>query len=145
MTCRRISEVNPESTGSMRSLKTVSRSPKLNRFFPRLRFRRLSIYDFFRFISSRCLNELRPSVIAVNFFSGPWVNSSIMDSIGKKPTMLFSNALFLSSWILLAYNPNFYIMLVGRSIGGLAFGLTTNIVPLYITDVTDVTFIFNLH
>lgn len=60
-------------------------------------------------------------------FGGP-----LIEFIGRKYTIIVTNILFVLSWILIATAQNVYYIYVGRSVAGIAVGIASLVLPVYL-------------
>jgi SP family xylose:H+ symportor-like MFS transporter len=76
------------------------------------------------------------SCALVGCFAGSLVAGALADRYGRKPVLLTSAILFAVSSILTGWAPNFPAFIAWRIAGGVAIGLSSNISPLYIAEVS---------
>jgi MFS transporter, SP family, xylose:H+ symportor len=76
------------------------------------------------------------SCALVGCFAGSLVAGALADRYGRKPVLLASAILFALSSVLTGWAPNFPAFVAWRIIGGVAIGLSSNISPLYIAEVS---------
>ncbi|MGB6133353.1 MAG: sugar porter family MFS transporter [Acidobacteriaceae bacterium] len=76
------------------------------------------------------------SCALVGCFAGSLVAGPLADRYGRKPVLLASALLFAVSSILTGWAPVFPAFIVWRIAGGVAIGLSSNISPLYIAEVS---------
>jgi SP family xylose:H+ symportor-like MFS transporter len=76
------------------------------------------------------------SCALVGCFGGSLIAGRLGDRFGRKPVLLASAVLFAVSSILTGWASSFTTFIVWRVAGGLAIGLSSNISPLYITEVS---------
>ncbi len=76
------------------------------------------------------------SCALVGCFAGSLVAGALADRYGRKPVLLASAILFAVSSVLTGWAPNFTAFIVWRITGGVAIGLSSNISPLYIAEVS---------
>lgn len=76
------------------------------------------------------------SCALVGCFLGSLIAGGLADRWGRKPVLLASAVLFAISSILTGWAPNFTAFIVWRIAGGIAIGLSSNISPLYIAEVS---------
>ena len=76
------------------------------------------------------------SCALVGCFAGSLVAGALGDRYGRKPVLLVSAVLFTLSSILTGWASSFAIFIVWRIAGGVAIGLSSNISPLYIAEVS---------
>ncbi len=66
---------------------------------------------------------------------GVIVSGEMSDRVGRKTTLIASAALFLLSAIGTAVAPGYALLVTARLLGGMAVGIASNVVPLYITEI----------
>src|SRR5258708_23294469 len=76
------------------------------------------------------------SCALVGCFAGSLVAGAFADRHGRKPVLLASAILFAASSVLTGWAPNFAGFIAWRIAGGVAIGLSSNISPLYIAEVS---------
>ncbi|XP_075230341.1 facilitated trehalose transporter Tret1-like [Lycorma delicatula] len=78
------------------------------------------------------------SLIAIGGLCGPLLASRLLDLIGRKWTLICDVVLLLFSWAIVALRINFYILLFGRFLSGIAVGIIFMALPVYIAEISDV-------
>lgn len=76
------------------------------------------------------------SCALVGCFAGSLVAGAFGDRYGRKPVLLASAVLFAVSSVLTGWASSFTAFIVWRISGGIAIGLSSNISPLYIAEVS---------
>ncbi len=76
------------------------------------------------------------SCALVGCFAGSLVAGALGDRFGRKPVLLVSAILFAVSSVLTGWASSFVGFIVWRIAGGVAIGLSSNISPLYIAEVS---------
>jgi MFS transporter, SP family, xylose:H+ symportor len=76
------------------------------------------------------------SCALVGCFGGSLVAGALGDRYGRKPVLLVSAVLFAVSSVLTGWATSFTSFIVWRIAGGVAIGLSSNISPLYIAEVS---------
>lgn len=76
------------------------------------------------------------SCALVGCFAGSLVAGTLGDLYGRKPVLLVSAVLFAVSSVLTGWAYSFPAFIVWRIAGGIAIGLSSNISPLYIAEVS---------
>jgi SP family xylose:H+ symportor-like MFS transporter len=76
------------------------------------------------------------SCALVGCFAGSLVAGALADRYGRKPVLLASAILFAVSSVLTGWAPNFAAFIAWRIAGGVAIGLSSNIAPVYIAEVS---------
>jgi SP family arabinose:H+ symporter-like MFS transporter len=68
-------------------------------------------------------------IIGVIFSSG------LSDRLGRKKTLFLSAAFFLLAAIGCTFLPDFTLLIIARILGGMAVGITSSVVPLYLSEI----------
>ena len=76
------------------------------------------------------------SCALVGCFGGSLIAGGLGNRYGRKPVLLASAVLFASSSILTGWASSFALFIIWRIAGGVAIGLSSNISPLYIAEVS---------
>ncbi len=76
------------------------------------------------------------SCALVGCFAGSLIAGGLGDRYGRKPVLLASAVLFAVSSILTGWASSFTAFIIWRMAGGVAIGLSSNISPLYIAEVS---------
>ncbi|HEV2386877.1 MAG TPA: sugar porter family MFS transporter [Candidatus Acidoferrales bacterium] len=76
------------------------------------------------------------SVVLVGAAAGALGGGKLADRIGRRATLLWTAAIFVLGAALCAAAPSVPLLLAGRGVIGLAIGLATAAVPLYIAEVS---------
>jgi sugar porter (SP) family MFS transporter len=76
------------------------------------------------------------SCALVGCFAGSLVAGALADRYGRRPVLLASAVLFAVSSVFTGWAPSFAAFIVWRIAGGVAIGLSSNISPLYIAEVS---------
>src|SRR5690606_17771863 len=71
----------------------------------------------------------------VGCIAGVAVSGELGDRYGRRSTMLLAAMLFLGSAIACALLPTFSSLIVARVLGGVAVGIASSVVPLYISEI----------
>jgi len=74
-------------------------------------------------------------VLALGAMVGCVIAGWMSDHTGRKPVMITAGALFTISSLLLAVSQTVTVLVIGRIVSGLAIGMASTIVPLYISEV----------
>ena len=80
--------------------------------------------------------ELIVSTLLVGALIGAFLGGFIADHFGRKKTLFFTLILFFIGTLLLSDGSSFDWLLIGRFISGLAIGIASVAVPLYIAEVS---------
>jgi MFS transporter, SP family, galactose:H+ symporter len=75
------------------------------------------------------------SAVLVGGLSGPFVTSWLTDKIGRKKINLIAAVIFVIGSILTAIAPTAAFLIIGRLCLGLAIGIVSSSVPLYIAEI----------
>ena len=79
------------------------------------------------------------AIVSVTCFCaavGALFSGAISDKIGRKPVILIADVIFLTGAIVMAIAPTITVLIVGRAIIGLGVGSASQIVPLYLSEVS---------
>jgi MFS transporter, SP family, xylose:H+ symportor len=76
------------------------------------------------------------SCALIGCFAGSLIAGSLGNRYGRKPVLVISAVLFAVSSILTGWASSFSIFIMWRIVGGVAIGLSSNISPLYIAEVS---------
>jgi SP family xylose:H+ symportor-like MFS transporter len=76
------------------------------------------------------------SCALVGCFAGSLVAGALGDRYGRRPVLLASAVLFAVSSVCTGWAPSFAAFIAWRMAGGIAIGLSSNISPLYIAEVS---------
>ena len=82
--------------------------------------------------------ELTVSVALLGAFAGSLIAGPVSDAIGRKLTIIWSDVLFIVGSILMALAWTIPVLMVGRVLVGLAVGVASMIVPVYLSEVAPV-------
>ncbi|KAF5270560.1 hypothetical protein FQR65_LT05458 [Abscondita terminalis] len=77
------------------------------------------------------------SVLALGMMPGSFSVNILLDSIGRKKTMLVSALLFFVSWILIIFAQSFTMLVLARIVGGFGIGVSVGVIPLYIGEISQ--------
>ena len=76
------------------------------------------------------------SCALIGCFLGSLVAGAVADRYGRKPVLVLSAVLFAVSSIFTGWAPNFTAFIAWRIAGGIAIGLSSNVSPLYIAEIS---------
>jgi len=76
------------------------------------------------------------SILLIGAMVGALGSGLFVDRIGRKNSLLLNNILYISGPIMACAAHNFSTLLAGRFITGLAVGIASSVVPLYISEVS---------
>ncbi len=62
-------------------------------------------------------------------------SGELSDRFGRKPALNLSGSLFFLSAVGTAFAPDFTLLVIARIMGGIAVGVASNVVPLYISEI----------
>jgi sugar porter (SP) family MFS transporter len=79
--------------------------------------------------------ELLTSILLVGAVVGALVAGRIADTVGRRPTVLGTAALFFAGVLLAAFSPDYAVLVGARVVIGLAVGSASMVVPLYIGEI----------
>ena len=82
--------------------------------------------------------ELVVSLALLGAFVGSLVAGPLSDWIGRKPVILASDVLFIVGSIVMATAETIPTLMAGRLIVGLAIGVASMIVPVYLSEISPV-------
>ena len=69
---------------------------------------------------------------------GSLVSGTISDRYGRKPIILVSAVLYTLGAIIMALTPSISVLMIGRFVVGLGIGASSQIVPLYLSEVAPI-------
>jgi len=69
-------------------------------------------------------------------FVGALIAGPISDKIGRRSTILVSDVLFAAGSVLMSVSPSIKILMGGRLIVGLAIGICSMVVPVYLSEIS---------
>jgi MFS transporter, SP family, galactose:H+ symporter len=81
------------------------------------------------------LQEFTISVVLLGCILGAAVSGAIADRIGRRPTLFWAGIIFIVGALISALTPNEAVLLLGRSVVGIAIGFSSVVAPLYISEV----------
>ncbi|GAB4828457.1 Monosaccharide-sensing protein 2 [Ancistrocladus abbreviatus] len=61
-------------------------------------------------------------------------SGAISDMIGRRPMLIASSLLYLSSGLVMLWSPNVYVLLFARLLDGFGIGLAVTLVPVYVSE-----------
>jgi SP family arabinose:H+ symporter-like MFS transporter len=79
------------------------------------------------------------STILLGALLGVCIAGVIADKLGRKPSLQIHAALFIIGTVLCANCTSFALLVAGRLISGLALGLVSTLVPLYLSEISPAT------
>jgi SP family arabinose:H+ symporter-like MFS transporter len=71
----------------------------------------------------------------VGCITGVIFASDLSDRLGRKKTLFLSALFFLLAALGCTFLPDFSLLIIARIIGGLAVGITSSVVPLYLSEI----------
>ncbi|MCT6811374.1 MAG: MFS transporter, partial [Bifidobacterium sp.] len=72
------------------------------------------------------------AVLALGAMAGCLIAGWMSDHVGRKPVMIVAGLLFTLSSLTMAVSPTVTVLIIGRILSGIAIGMASTIVPLYI-------------
>ncbi|MGO4209284.1 sugar porter family MFS transporter [Terriglobus sp. 2YAB30_2] len=93
-------------------------------------------YEIYFHLTSANLVGWANSCALVGCLAGSLIAGSLADRFGRKPVLLIAALLFAVSSILTGWAYTFTSFIVWRITGGIAIGLSSNVSPLYIAEVS---------
>lgn len=78
------------------------------------------------------------SILEVGAMVSSLLVSKILDSMGRKRTILLGTAIFIVGGTLQSFAPNMWVFGVGRVLSGLGVGILSTMVPLYQCEISPV-------
>jgi len=82
------------------------------------------------------MQELLVSVVLVGAMLGAIYGGAIADRIGRRGTLLWGSAVFISGSILAPLSPNVGTLIVARMLLGIAIGFTSVTAPVYVSELS---------
>jgi sugar porter (SP) family MFS transporter len=79
--------------------------------------------------------ELLTSLLLIGAAVGALAAGKIADTVGRRPTVLGTAALFVAGVMLAALAPSFVVLVLARVVIGVAVGSASMVVPLYIGEI----------
>lgn len=79
--------------------------------------------------------ELIVSLALLGAFFGALIAGPTSDALGRKPIIIVSDALFTSGSLLMAFSSSITELMIGRVLVGLAIGIASMVVPVYLSEV----------
>lgn len=80
------------------------------------------------------------SLISLSSIFGPFIGGYTVDHIGRKASVTISVFLGLLAWLVLYFTTEVWHIYVSRVIAGLGGGVVFTSVPLYIAEISEVSF-----
>ncbi|KAK5641087.1 hypothetical protein RI129_009634 [Pyrocoelia pectoralis] len=68
---------------------------------------------------------------------GGILGGCLMDKIGRKWSIFIATVLFFLPWIPIGVSNNGSVLIVARFVAGIGIGLTTTVVPIYVSEIVD--------
>jgi len=82
------------------------------------------------------MQELLVSIVLVGAMLGAIYGGAIADRIGRRGTLLWGSAVFISGSILAPLSPNVGTLIVARMLLGIAIGFTSVTAPVYVSELS---------
>lgn len=89
---------------------------------------------FFHLTSALQIGWAMSSALVGALF-GAMFGGALSDKFGRKPLLLISGFLFVTTSIATGLAPDFHFFVMARLLGGVAIGISSNLAPLYIAEV----------
>ena len=90
------------------------------------------------FILSSTAQEITVSAVLIGAVIGASVSGLLADKYGRKIMIVLSSIIFGMGAIFSAFSPNVYALVTSRIVVGVAIGMASFIVPLYIAEVAPI-------
>ena len=87
------------------------------------------------FALSTGMEELVVSIVLIGAMAGAIAGGAISDRIGRRATLLWAGAIFLTGSVLAPLAPNVGTLLVARATLGVAIGFTSVTAPVYVSEL----------
>lgn len=81
------------------------------------------------------MQEMVVSMVLVGAMLGAIIGGSVADRIGRRATLLWGGGLFLVGSILASLSPDVFLLIVARTLLGLAIGFTSVTAPVYVSEL----------
>eukprot|EP01133_Synstelium_polycarpum_P019509 gene19509-23371_t len=94
----------------------------------------LTIKNIFKF--SLTEKSVLVSIVLVGAMIGSMTSGILVDKFGRKYSLLVNNVLYISGPMITTFANNYAMLLVGRIITGLAVGIASTVVPMYISELS---------
>nr|AJP61932.1 myo-inositol/H symporter 1 [Herpetomonas muscarum] len=93
--------------------------------------------DHFGFDDHSWIYGLIVAIAIAGAFVGAFASGFISARFGRRPSILIADILFIVGSVLMAAAPNVAVILVSRVIVGLAIGISSATIPVYLAEVTS--------
>jgi sugar porter (SP) family MFS transporter len=87
------------------------------------------------FSLSTQMEEVVVSVVLVGSMAGAVVGGVFADRAGRRATLVWGGVLFIAGSILAPLSPNVFVLIVSRTLLGIAIGLTSVTAPVYVSEL----------
>eukprot|EP01112_Ceratiomyxa_fruticulosa_P013945 TRINITY_DN3955_c0_g2_i1.p1 TRINITY_DN3955_c0_g2~~TRINITY_DN3955_c0_g2_i1.p1 ORF type:complete len:518 (+),score=55.66 TRINITY_DN3955_c0_g2_i1:604-2157(+) len=79
------------------------------------------------------------SVILISAAIGSTVAGTLVDTLGRKKTILWNNFFYVIGPVIMTLSPNYELLVIGRFITGLGVGIAIVVISLYLSEVAPAT------
>lgn len=93
--------------------------------------------DHFGFKDTSWIYGLIVSIAVIGAFVGAFAAGFISAKFGRRPCIAVADVLFIIGSVVMAVSPNVALVLVGRIVVGLAIGISSATIPVYLAEVTS--------
>jgi MFS family permease len=69
---------------------------------------------------------------------GSLIAGKLSDIIGRSKTLFYDDLIYMVGTIFCSFAPNYWVLVVGRFITGLAVGIASTVVPLFIGEISPI-------
>ena len=87
------------------------------------------------FSLSTQMEELVVSIVLIGAMLGAVVGGVFADRAGRRATLVWGGVLFIAGSILAPLSPNFFTLIVARTLLGIAIGFTSVTAPVYVSEL----------
>ena len=88
------------------------------------------------FSLSTRMEEVVVSVVLIGAMTGAVVGGAVADRIGRRATLVWGGAIFVAGSVLAWWSPSVVILIMARSLLGLAIGFTSVTAPVYVSELS---------
>lgn len=88
------------------------------------------------FVLTTFQEELTVAILLLGATFSAAFAGMIADTIGRRKTILLSAAIFFVAALLMAFAPNFDLLILGRLLVGIAIGIASLSVPMYVSELS---------
>lgn len=87
------------------------------------------------FALSTLMEELVVSIVLIGAMVGAMVGGAVADRIGRRATLIWAGAIFITGSVLAPLSPNVTTLIIARFIIGLGIGFTSVTAPVYVSEL----------